>query len=274
MMDFKSILYPHLIQRGSFRAIEEKDIVGMESLVQFDYMGSSEFEFGALSASLKRIVGSWGEYEWFKAGNIKDADGQPLWVLCRLRQHEEILKAVEIFATNPHQIHTQEWVGLDDYLICKSEHLMRTNFWWDVTSNDAYKGSYGNDWMACFGGNIRYIVIAINKLCEKWECKIPVEEWPAIPPFVEKIKPEIYIENMKGMIRVCHVDGSKNTVIATRRILKIDAISSRDNQILLTMRSDSGSETTRSVTIKPSSARSLFLNLVRDWPDINKRSKI
>ena len=42
----------YLIQRGNFKKSDRK---GIDGLLSFQYMGSSEFEFGALGESLKRI---------------------------------------------------------------------------------------------------------------------------------------------------------------------------------------------------------------------------
>ena len=44
----------YLIQRANFKNYEN-DSVGIDSLLKFSYMGSSEFEFGAIPKSLKRI---------------------------------------------------------------------------------------------------------------------------------------------------------------------------------------------------------------------------
>jgi hypothetical protein len=49
-----------LIQRGKF---EDRDFkTGIDSIVVFDYMGSSEFEWGSLPESLKCIQESINEY--------------------------------------------------------------------------------------------------------------------------------------------------------------------------------------------------------------------
>lgn len=45
--------YVSCIQRGKFRINSNKK--GIDSLIKFDYMGSSEFEFGALPKSLTHI---------------------------------------------------------------------------------------------------------------------------------------------------------------------------------------------------------------------------
>jgi hypothetical protein len=44
----------HLIQRGKFAKIESKK--GIDSILSFDYMGSSESEWGALPKSLSEIT--------------------------------------------------------------------------------------------------------------------------------------------------------------------------------------------------------------------------
>lgn len=284
---------PDLIQRGSFKNIEESAIVGLDSLIDYDYMGSSEFEWGTLPTSLKRMVQSWGEYEWFKT-DIKDADEQDLYVLCRKRQHEEVLQAIHILATEPDTIRTKESVGLKNYLDCRSDYALRITFWWDVTSNDPYrdKGIVGNDWMVCFGGDIRRLVIAINKICEKHgnNCRVPVLNWPAIPPIIEKVKPELWVEDHNGMVEVIYgtLPPALATPYADRKKIKFNkrrimAVAEGDNnQIRLTMKAGSlntsaplslGPDRIKTITIKPSSARALFLNLVKEWPEINKRRK-
>ena len=42
-MDFQTIQTPYLIQRGTFKNIKEDEIQGLDSLISYDYMGSSEF---------------------------------------------------------------------------------------------------------------------------------------------------------------------------------------------------------------------------------------
>lgn len=46
----------YLVQRGEFKDIDIDKINGIDDLVGFQYMGSSEYEWGALPKSLKRIV--------------------------------------------------------------------------------------------------------------------------------------------------------------------------------------------------------------------------
>lgn len=46
---------PYLIQRAKINEQEATLKKGIDRILQFDYMGSSEFEWGALPTSLKRI---------------------------------------------------------------------------------------------------------------------------------------------------------------------------------------------------------------------------
>lgn len=50
----------YLLQRAKFS--DNKNKKGIDKILSFDYMGSSEFEFGALPKSLKRIRASISEY--------------------------------------------------------------------------------------------------------------------------------------------------------------------------------------------------------------------
>ena len=47
------MITPYLIQQAKFS--DRSDRKGIDSILAFDYMGSAEFEFGALPQSLKRI---------------------------------------------------------------------------------------------------------------------------------------------------------------------------------------------------------------------------
>jgi len=60
-----------LVQRGEFKIIKDNDIIGMDSLITWDYMGSAEFEFGALPQSLKRMVKEFNQYQLFEIKEVK-----------------------------------------------------------------------------------------------------------------------------------------------------------------------------------------------------------
>lgn len=54
---------PYLVQRAKFN--DRTDKRGIDNILQFDYMGSAEFEFGALPKSLENIRKKINDYVYF-----------------------------------------------------------------------------------------------------------------------------------------------------------------------------------------------------------------
>jgi len=54
---------PYLIQRAKWRNQVAEDRKGIDRIISFDYMGSSEFEWGSLPKSLSRIRENLDNYE-------------------------------------------------------------------------------------------------------------------------------------------------------------------------------------------------------------------
>jgi hypothetical protein len=54
---------PYLIQRGSFKNISDNEIVGIDSLISFEYMGSSEFEWGSIPKAMIDLCQHWHTYK-------------------------------------------------------------------------------------------------------------------------------------------------------------------------------------------------------------------
>src|SRR4051812_8168151 len=74
----------HLIQRATIQPRERK---GLDGIIELDYMGSAEFEFGDVPRSLKRIREGLASYE------AKDFDPIPqnsLTVFCKQEQRADI----------------------------------------------------------------------------------------------------------------------------------------------------------------------------------------
>ncbi len=114
----------YLIQRGKIRSYEEETKKGIDKILSFDYMGYSEFEWGALPDSLKRIRKRLADY------NIRDYDIQGLIVtafatdeihsilsswLNKLSKGKVMLKAPSYFKIDPIGQHTRD-----------------TDFWWSI----------------------------------------------------------------------------------------------------------------------------------------------
>ena len=121
-------LKPYLIQRGKF---EERDWKkGIDSILSFDYMGSAEFEFGALGSSLKSI-----------RENIKDYRYHPLKinekpVTIFVHKKYSITDLVKYLnSLSKREKRLMEYSDFDTY-INPSDHEFssknRTDFWWDI----------------------------------------------------------------------------------------------------------------------------------------------
>ena len=124
----------YLIQRAS---IEDRDYKkGIDSIIRLDYMGSSEFEFGAVPDSLRAIRASIPEYTYM---DVPIGD-KVITVFCKTTQHPDIKMYLRDLADD--NIQLQERSEFNDY-VCPSEiqkrwqakHPLRTNFWWDLDNN-------------------------------------------------------------------------------------------------------------------------------------------
>ena len=283
-----TILKPFLIQRGSFKGIKEENILGLDSLISYDYMGSLEFEWGALPTSLKRMTSSWNEYVCEKVEEINDANGTPLYLICKKSQKEDIVKVIFELASQSNYNDTKnrlkEGAYLDSYIRCDSLYE-RPNFWWDVTSNDCLFNSVGrlgtgNDWMICFGKNhARKLLIAINKVCEKHSTDKNEKIFEGIS---EAIEPEILYSDIKctkfffsliehnykkNVLCIFYPDGTKIS-INTRGIVELD--DSDPDLIKIKVESKSGKQRFIEIKMTLSSKRSIICGILKDYPQINK----
>lgn len=142
---------PHLVQRGKFR--NQKEFQGIDSLVEFDYMGSSEFEFGALARALKAICGILPQLNYCPT-NI-EYDGKTLWLLCKTEDEIPLKEFFGLVAANRFDVNvrTLELLHYGDKMGADG-----INFWWDLENN----------WMAVFGQNeIEKVGIALELVKQK-----------------------------------------------------------------------------------------------------------
>ena len=83
-----------LIQRGKFENREHKS--GIDSILSFDYMGSSEFEWGALPKSLGNMRSGLNEYTYLDVP-IQD---KTITVFCKDSQKSSIKTYLTELAEN------------------------------------------------------------------------------------------------------------------------------------------------------------------------------
>lgn len=114
----------YLIQRGKIKNREYKK--GLDSILSFDYMGSSEFEWGALPESLGNIRNDLNNYTYLDVP-LKD---KVITVFCKDSQKTGIKKYLSELAEN--KMRLKEFSKFDSYMK-NDEHLV--DFWWDIQND-------------------------------------------------------------------------------------------------------------------------------------------
>lgn len=118
---------PYLIQRGKFQNREDKK--GIDSLLSFDYMGSSEFEYGALPSSLRRVRENLSKYVQFHY-SLKKYPNKFITVFCRIEQEDFIGDILEKLASR--EIRLKEFSAFDSYIKDDGYFKDKFDFWWDI----------------------------------------------------------------------------------------------------------------------------------------------
>jgi hypothetical protein len=117
---------PYLVQRAKFQ--DKPNGKGVDAILQFDYMGSSEFEFGALGNSLRAIRPEIDEYDYYPL----EIEGKSFTVFCKEADKEEVFNKVLGLAQAKCRL--KEYCDLHNYVKNDSQ---RNDHWWDI----------GNHWM-------------------------------------------------------------------------------------------------------------------------------
>lgn len=133
----------YLVQRGKFR----KDggcLTGTNGVVDLDYMGSSEFEFGAIPRSFRRLLHDFDNYIYVNT-NIFTKDNDELILFVDEKIADEMTEAIKSFINKPHPLKEySELEKIPNSSISDAwQDKMRTNFWWFLgTDTMAFLNSY------------------------------------------------------------------------------------------------------------------------------------
>ena len=119
----------YLIQRARFE--DKQNSKGIDKVLQFDYMGSSEFECGALPESLKSIREDISKYIYFQY-YFKDYPAKCVSVFCKKEDKDSVTFTLEQIAIK--QIRLKERCDLDKYLSDNNTYR-HNDFWWDIENN-------------------------------------------------------------------------------------------------------------------------------------------
>jgi hypothetical protein len=122
-------LIPFCIQRAKKKSKDENnyDLKGIDTLLRFDYMGSSEFEWGALPKSLKRIRSIIEKYETREiCVNNKQIT---VFYDTRIDFDSSIKTYIEKLAEGKQYL--KEYSDFDSY-VNDGPFYGKTTFWWDI----------------------------------------------------------------------------------------------------------------------------------------------
>lgn len=127
---------PYLIQRAKIRIPVAAKNTRLSQAVDMDYMGSSEFEFGALPKSFRRIESVKSDWRCQVVESISQ-DGEPLqvWSTFTGEDFEKYVGYLTAFR-NGKGNRTKEAVRFES---SREQTSYSPNFWWDL-SNDAMFG--------------------------------------------------------------------------------------------------------------------------------------
>lgn len=150
------IVTPWLLQRGKI-GIVEKGVTDICKIVDFDYMGSAEYEFGALGRSVKRIYQNIDNYVWV---DVRLTDRKCIPHIISIFINSDCLKIIIVsdlinnLYTNKYRLKEPSYFKES---IDKTSKYHKRNFWIDEE----------NDYIITFGEyNKNMINIGIKDLIE------------------------------------------------------------------------------------------------------------
>lgn len=125
----------YLIQSGYFKH-NIHNIEGRKSIINLNYMGSSEFEGDALFDSTKRMLVNMEFYDVFSFPNYVNKKGEPLMVYAPKMFIEHISNIVDRLANSSYGL--KEYCTLNDAVYNHAQTFKtKDDFWWDI-ENDFY----------------------------------------------------------------------------------------------------------------------------------------
>lgn len=154
---------PHLIQRCTFKKnVKPSEAVNFSAVAEQDYMGSSEFEFGAKNASLKVITAELDQYQLFETP-IKNKDGERLFLFCKPEHEKELQAILQVLKDRRQRTYRlQEPMRLNDCLeeTRQERGYNYSDLFWDLE----------NHWLAGFKkDNMKLLIKGITNLRDTWQ---------------------------------------------------------------------------------------------------------
>jgi hypothetical protein len=124
----------YLVQRAT---IEDRDYKqGIDKIIHLDYMGASEYEWGAVPDSLNAIRNNIADYTYMDI----PMDGKIITVFCNVNVRDEVPEMLNKLASD--EMHCKCYHDFNNLLRPSNRHKdwlkkhpLRTNFWWDIENH-------------------------------------------------------------------------------------------------------------------------------------------
>lgn len=167
-----------LVQRGTFK--KNIDQFSTKSdLLNFDYMGSAEFECGALPQSTIRMLTNIKFYDIISFPEYINSVGEELKVYGPMMFHNHIKEIVDNLAWNT--IRLKEYCGLSEYLKGKAGD-QSPNFWWDIE----------NDFYIFFGEEKATMILELHEiLLQNSDLKFKYNHWNKLSRYYLLMNPDL-----------------------------------------------------------------------------------
>lgn len=123
-----SLIQPYLVQRGNF--VKQDHRSGIDKILSFDYMGSSEFEYGALPISIRFIRDNLEAYSF---GEI-EIKGIMVEYFCADIYRKAVL--IHLLALSKGNYRLKEFCDFE--LLFRDSPLLGkclSDFWWTIDSH-------------------------------------------------------------------------------------------------------------------------------------------
>ena len=133
-MKKKEMMPSYLIQRGEINKYgKEYNEFALLDFVNLSYMGSAEYEFGAVYDASDHMINTYESLELFKT-DIKHYDGRDLYIYCKPEIKDNVIATIEYEMDASNKRITKESTRINR-VFNKNESLCKEDFWWDLEYN-------------------------------------------------------------------------------------------------------------------------------------------
>ena len=112
--------------------LNEEAMSLLRNILSFDYMGSAEFEWGAVPEALHFIA------KQITKKNVVTGNVDDVWFLCPSEYEKEVRNRISALRQDEYCWHKKEFCGLRDYFESDSEYAKRNVGWLELNNGYAF----------------------------------------------------------------------------------------------------------------------------------------